>query len=194
MVCAEAVQQYEDAVQRFLRALMVPFFIGSGQQGRRTEFIGLRWKNTTLMTRGLFLHDGQMLFILSYHKTQNQNNASRWPVRFLPEVAQLVIQYLALVQPFRVFLQHETPGPWAVSDYLWSRGPDPWGADVMTRAVVDAGKLTLGKHIHVQGWRQITVGIARWKFASAEANLLIEEAGDDEETDPALGSMLDAIY
>ncbi|KAJ5117450.1 DNA helicase recq5 [Penicillium atrosanguineum] len=194
-VCADAVQQYEDAVQRFLRTIMVPFFLGSGQQGRRTEFDALRWRNTTLITRDLFLYDGQMLFILSYHKTRNQNNASRWPVRFLlPEVAQLVTQYLALVQPFRTFLQHETPGSGAVSDYLWSRGRDPWGADVITRVVVDAGKLTLGKHIHVQGWRQITVGIARRKFANAEANLLIEDGGDNEETDPALGSMSDAIH
>ena len=72
MVSVDAAQQYEDAVQRFLRALMVPFFIGSGQQGRRTEFTGLRWRNTTLTTRDLFLHDGQMLFILSYHKTRSQ--------------------------------------------------------------------------------------------------------------------------
>lgn len=47
VVCADAVQQYEDTVQRFLRTLMVPFFIGSGQQGRRSEFMALRWRNTT---------------------------------------------------------------------------------------------------------------------------------------------------
>lgn len=65
---------------------------------------------------------------------------------------------------------------------------------MITRVIIDAGKLTLGKHIHVQGWRQITVGIARRKFATAEANLLIEDGRDDEETDPALGSMSDAIH
>jgi hypothetical protein len=70
---------------------MVPFFLGSGQQGRQTEFLGLRWRNTTLTTRDLFLHDGQMLFILSYHKTRSQNNASQWLVCFLLlEVAQLI--------------------------------------------------------------------------------------------------------
>jgi hypothetical protein len=150
VVSADAAQQYEDGVQRFLRALLVPFFIGSGQQGRRTEFIGLRWRNTTLTTRDLFLHDGQMLFILSYHKSRNQNNASRWPVRFLPpEVAQLVTQYLAMIQPFRDFLQHETQQPGAASNYLWSHGPDPWAADAMTRIMVNAGQLVLGKHIHI---------------------------------------------
>jgi hypothetical protein len=38
------------------------------------------------------------------------------------------------------------------------------------------------------------VGIAQQKFATAEANLLIEDSGDDKETDPVLGSMSDAIY
>jgi superfamily II DNA helicase RecQ len=197
VVSADAAQQYEDAVQKFLQALMVPFFLGSGQQGRRSEFLGLRWRNTTLTTRDLFLHDGQMLFILSYHKTRSQTNASRWPVRFLlPEVAQLVTQYLAIIQPFREFLQQETQIPVAISDYLWSRGTGPWVDDAMTRVVVDTGKLILGKHIHVRAWRQITIGIARRKFAAAEANLLIEEGEgvDDEDPDSVMGSMSAALH
>jgi hypothetical protein len=194
-VSADAVQQYEDAVQRFLRAIMVPFFIGSGQQGRRTEFVSIKWRNTTLATRELFLHDGQMLFVLSYHKTRSQSNASRWIARFLlPEVAQLVTLFLVLVQPFRTFLHREKPGSGAVSDYLWSRSLDPWGADVVTQIVVGAGKLILGKKIHIRAWRQITIGIAIQKFTIAAANLLTDEGGDDEETDPALGSMSDVFH
>lgn len=196
VVSADATQQYENAVQQFLRVIMVPFFLGSGQQGRRTEFIGLRWRNTTLTTRDLFLHDGQMLFILSYYKSRNQTNASRWPVRFLlPEVGQLITQYLAIVNPFREFLQKETGGP-KPSDYLWSQGTDPWPADTMTRVIVKAGQLILGKRIHIQAWRQITVGIARRKFAAIDANLLIEEAAgeDGDETDAVQGSMSDALH
>jgi hypothetical protein len=68
-VSANATQQYKDAVQKFLQALLVPFFLGSSQQGHQTKFLGLQWRNTTLTTQDLFLHDGQMLFILSYHKT-----------------------------------------------------------------------------------------------------------------------------
>jgi hypothetical protein len=194
-VYAGAVKKYEDAVQRFLEALMVPFFIGSGQQARRTEFIGLLWKNSRNRTRDLFIHDGQMIFILSYHKTRSQSNASRWPVRYLlPEVAQLVVQFLALVQPFRDFLHGEAPGSGDVSPYLWSRNFNPWKEDAMTRVVVATGKRILGKEIHVRAWRQITVGIAREKFKTSEANLLVEEGGDDDETDPALGSMSDAFH
>ncbi|RHZ43201.1 uncharacterized protein CDV56_101253 [Aspergillus thermomutatus] len=66
----------------------------------------------------------------------------------------------------------------------------------MTRVVVNTGKLILGKHIHVQAWRQITVGIARRKFAATEANLLIEEGEgvDDEDPHSMLGSMSDVLH
>ena len=99
------------------------------------------------------------------------------------------------MNPFREFLQQETGGP-KPSDYLWSQGTDPWPADTMTRVIVKAGKLVLGKHIHIQAWRQITVGIARRKFANIDANLLIEEAAgeDGDETDAVQGSMSDALH
>jgi hypothetical protein len=66
----------------------------------------------------------------------------------------------------------------------------------MTRVVVHTRKLILGKHIHVQAWRQITIGIAQQKFAAAEANLLIEEGEgvDDEDPQSLLGSMSDALH
>jgi len=196
VVSADAAQQYEDAVQRFLRAILVPIFLGSGQQGRRTEFIALRWKNSVLATRDLFLHDGQMLFILSYHKNRHRSNASRWPVRFLlPEVAQLLVQYLAIIQPFREFLQAQTQVPLAVSEYIFSIGKAPWHEDTMTRVIVQTGKQLLGKQIHIQAWRQITIGIARRKFAAPEANMLIEEGeGVEEEEDPILGSLIEAMH
>jgi hypothetical protein len=195
VVCADAVQRYEDAVQRFLHALTVPFYIGSGQQGRLTDFLDLRWRNSTQLTRNLFLRDGQMLFILDNHKNWSISTLYRWPVRYLlPEVAQLVTQYLAIVQPFRQFLHREAPGFGAVSDYLWSRGLDHWEEDAMTRVVVDAGQRILGKHIPVQYWRQITKGIARKKLEDPEMFMLIEEDGEHDETDHATGSMAGAIH
>jgi hypothetical protein len=62
--------------------------------------------------------------------------------------------------------------------------------------IVEAGKLVLGKHIHVQAWRQITVGIARRKFADVDAKLLIEAAAgeDGDEADAVQASMSDALH
>lgn len=178
---ADAADQYEQAVQRFLRALFVPFFLGSGQQARRVEFVGLRWRNTSLETRNLYLHDGQMLFIIQYHKSMNMVNASRWPARFLlPEVAQLVAQFLILIQPFRRSLQQNVAIPEAVSDYLWSRGRESWHPDRVTETVVETGQRLLGKKIHIRAWRQLTVGIAIKKFSTGAASLWAKENDTQE--------------
>jgi hypothetical protein len=151
---ANAAQQYQDSVQRFLRALLVPFFLGAGQSTQRTKFIALRWRNLTKTTWDLFIHDSQMIFILSYHKGRHQSNASRWPARYLlPEVAQLVTQYLTIIQPFQHFLQDQAQIPSdSVGDYLWADSAAPWTEDMLTQALVQQGRRLLGKHIHLQAW------------------------------------------
>ncbi|KAL2005524.1 hypothetical protein VTN00DRAFT_2735 [Thermoascus crustaceus] len=86
--------------------------IGSGQLSRRKESMGLRWCNGPLDKRNLFIHDGRVLFILAYHKSINITNASRWPVHFLlPEVGTLCVQYLVLIQPFRIWLNQTVKIP-----------------------------------------------------------------------------------
>ncbi|EED17281.1 DNA helicase, putative [Talaromyces stipitatus ATCC 10500] len=195
-ISQKMVEQYEATVQRFLEALLVPFFIGSGQQARRTEFLGIRWRNTLLHTRDLFLHDGQMLFILDYHKSRHRSNASRWPARFLlPEVGQLVTQFLILIMPFRQWLQHKvqtahsrTSTP--LCDYLWASTTKPWSEDHLTQTVIRTGEQILGKKIHIRAWRQITIGIAIKKFGTL-ASQFIEDSLDNEDdlTEDHSGSM-----
>ena len=199
-ISADMVEQYEATVQRFLEALVVPFFIGSGQQARRTEFLGIRWRNTILHTRDLFLHDGQMLFILDYHKSRHRSNASRWPARFLlPEVAQLVTQYLVLVMPFRQWLHHKVqqdhsraPAPFC--DYLWASHTAPWTEDHLTQAVIRAGQQILGKRIHVRAWRQITVGIAIKKFGTLASQFVEGSIDEDHESHEAHDGSMAAVF
>ncbi|KAF2416677.1 hypothetical protein EJ08DRAFT_600361, partial [Tothia fuscella] len=51
--------------------------------------------------RNLFIYNGYLAFILTYYKSLNITNASRYPVRFLlPEVGQLLARFLILIQPF----------------------------------------------------------------------------------------------
>ncbi|KAK3061704.1 hypothetical protein LTS18_005618, partial [Coniosporium uncinatum] len=107
-----AVAEYENAIQRFLECMLVLVHIASGQSARKPELLGLRWCNKQSDKRNLFIHDGHLLFILTYHKPLNMTNASRYPVRFLfPEVGSLLVRYLILVQPFRAWLREETGSP-----------------------------------------------------------------------------------
>ncbi|KAL2843525.1 hypothetical protein BJX68DRAFT_270023 [Aspergillus pseudodeflectus] len=108
------------------------------------------------------------------------NGETLWPACYLlPEVAQLVTQYLTIIQPFRHFLQDQAQIPNdGVGDYLWAGSAAPWTKDTLT---------------------QIIIGIARRKLTPAEANLLIkateEREGEDREGDAItpVGSMLNAL-
>lgn len=77
----------------------------------------MRWCNKASDKRNLFVHDGYVLFILTYHKSLAISNASRWPVRFLlPAVGELLVRYLVLVQPFCIWLKEEVSIPKDVSE------------------------------------------------------------------------------
>lgn len=138
-VRSDFADQYETSVQRFLEHLLCLVHKGSGQSSRRREFMGMRWCNVPFAKRNIFIHDGYVLFILTYHKMLNQTNASRWPVRFmLPAVGELLVQFLVMVPPFRRWLKEEVAIPKEVTEYLWAKGDSnqPWDGDKMTRVLL----------------------------------------------------------
>lgn len=161
--------QYEIAVQNFLEFMLVLIHKGSGQPGRKPEVLGMRWCNVQHDKRSLFLHDRYLLFLLTYHKSLSRTHASRFPARFLfPAVAQLLIQYLVLILPFRAWLSQETQNPPRISEYLWSNRKGLWKEDDMTRIIRRASLLSIGVPTHIQAWRQIAVGIAIKFFIDGE--------------------------
>ncbi|KAK3080346.1 hypothetical protein LTS18_002268, partial [Coniosporium uncinatum] len=162
---SNAVAEYENAVQRFLQCMLVPTHVASGQPARRPELLGLRWCNRQADKRDLFIHDGYLLFILTYHKSLNSTNASRYPVRFLlPEAGRLLVRYLILVQPFKTWLREETSTPVNTAEYLWHDGDGVWSEDKLTRVFLSRTTQAIGV-INVQAWRQLAVGIATKKFS-----------------------------
>src|SRR5271156_5512797 len=194
----EAAAQYEAAVQTFFEYVLVLMHKFSGEPGRRPEVLGLRWCNGPHDKRNLFLHDGDVLFILTYHKALHRTNASRFPVRFcLPAVGELVVQYLVLIQPFRELLARQTAIPAEISEYLFAGGEGkPWLEDRFTRTMTRLSRLSVGVETSVQAWRQICAGISVkwysdedgdgvrmemrwWEAAAAEADE--EDGARDEE-------------
>lgn len=109
---SEFAQQYEKSVQRFLEYLLILIHKGSGQPARRKDFLGMRWQNVGLTKRSIFLHDGFVLFFLTYHKSLSRTHASRHPVRVpLPAVGVLLVRFLVLIQPLRRHFHREVRIP-----------------------------------------------------------------------------------
>ena len=192
LVRPDFTDQYESAVQRFLEFMLVLVHKGSGQPGRAPEVLGLRWCNVQHDKRNLFVHDGRLLFILTYHKSLSRTHASRFPARFLfPAVAQLLTQYVALVLPFRAWLSRETQNPPRISEYLWSNRKGLWKEDLMSRLMKRTSLLSVGVPTHVQAWRQIAVGIAIKFFTDGEYQGDFDLPGDgddDHSSEPVLSA------
>jgi Orsellinic acid/F9775 biosynthesis cluster protein D/DEAD/DEAH box helicase/Helicase conserved C-terminal domain len=183
-VQADFAYQYEAAVQHFLEFMMTLIHKGSGQPSRRPEMLGLRWQNVAGDKRNLFIHDGYLLFILNYHKSLSQTHGSRYPVRFLlPEVGELLVQFLVLVQPFRRWLSQETHIPARVTEYLWSDSKGVWKDDRMTRLVKRNSLLSIGVATHIQAWRQIAVGMAIKLFSGSRYQGDFDRPGDPDDDD-----------
>jgi hypothetical protein len=195
-VRASAVNQYEMAVQRFLEHLSVCVHVGSGQPARRVEFLGLRWCNKQADMRNIFIHDGNVIFLLSYHKSLNLTNAARFPVRvLLPEVGELLVQYLVLIMPLRVWLLCEMESRNPVSEYLWAGETGIWSEDRMTRMFVSATVTAIDVRIDIRSWRQIVAGVAIKKFAGMEYQVdAINEDGDEDDPGRLGGAMPEALH
>jgi len=193
---SSAVKQYERAVQRFLEHLSVLVHVGSGQPARRVEFLGLRWCNKQADMRNIFIHDGNVIFMLSYHKSLNLTNAARFPVRvLLPEVGELLVQYLVLIMQLRVWMLHQIKSETPISEYLWAGEEGIWSEDRMTRVFTSATTTAVGIKIDVRSWRQIIAGVVIKKFAGMNYQLdAVNEDGDEDQPGMLGGAMPEALH
>lgn len=73
--------------------------------------------------------DGQVVFIIRYHKSQSLVDALEVIPRFMPErVGQLMALYLMYVLPFRERLAKHVQRRQR-SDYVWAGEHGPWETD-----------------------------------------------------------------
>lgn len=81
--------------------------------------------------------------------------------RFLPpRLGQVMVMYLAYLQPFQEYLTVQGLGG-SFSDYVWADEQGPWGTDRLTRALRREMGKRLGVELHTLDYRHTAVGIGR---------------------------------
>jgi hypothetical protein len=98
----KAVQAYFEKVDNFLERLLLLIHMTGGQPPRGTELMGLQHSNTAQgQHRGIFVEEGLISTVTSYHKGYNITGSTKIIHRYLPkEVSELLVYYLWLVLPF----------------------------------------------------------------------------------------------
>lgn len=97
-----AAVRYKLQVDAFLEQLLLLIHVTSGQPARGTEVLSLRYKNSLHgQNRNIFVEDGLVSTVTSYHKGYAVTGSTKIIHRYLPrEVGELLIYYLWLILPF----------------------------------------------------------------------------------------------
>jgi hypothetical protein len=75
---------------------------------RCEEIRMIRWDNTVVGMRNVFVYRGQIILVFSYNKAVTNHNNSFYVVRTpCPAIQQVVFVYLAYIRPFRDFLSQQ---------------------------------------------------------------------------------------
>jgi superfamily II DNA helicase RecQ len=177
------VKRYLRCVDRFLTLLMVCVHITSGQPGRGSEITTMRHRNGLLQDRNIFVMDGQVMTVVRYHKSQSQWDKPKVVPRFLPpQLGQVMVMYLAYLQPFRDYLSVQVLGG-SFSDYVWADEQGPWGTDRLTRALRRETGKRLGVALHTLDYRHTAVGIGRVMIGESFSKGYQDEIGEVDEAE-----------
>ena len=177
------VKRYLRCIDRFLTLLMVCVHMTSGQPGRGSEITTMRHRNGLLQDRNIFVMDGQVMTVVRYHKSQSQWDKPKVVPRFLPpRLGQVMVLYLAYLQPFREYLAVQVLGG-SFSDYVWADEQGPWGTDRLTRALKRETGKRLGVPLHTLDYRHTAVGIGRVAVGERFSKGYQDEIGEVDEAE-----------
>jgi hypothetical protein len=140
---AKAIDIYEAKVQDFLKRLLILCHVTAGQPLRKPEFLSILWRNTSRQ-RHIMIWERLVMIFTQYHKGQQQSGTYKENIRFLLKpIGDLLLQYIAYVQPLRqIFLRQRSPKA-LISLYLWATldgkvWPDGTVSSCLTRACARA--------------------------------------------------------
>lgn len=168
-------RQYRLRLQRFLSILFILIHT-SNVPARGVEVLPIRFLNAAEAPRNIFVHDGQVMIVTAYHKSQALTGHHKVIARFLnARIGQLLVCYLAEVRPFVALIDREMI-PTAARCFLWADEKGIWKTPRATKALVEESALRLKTRITIQDYRHISKAIDREHVRGLEGDI---DDGDD---------------
>ncbi|KAH0352647.1 hypothetical protein KCU83_g3356, partial [Aureobasidium melanogenum] len=167
-------------VDEFRELLLLCVHITAGQPARGTEITSLRFKNGFMQDRNVYIIHGQVAVVTRYHKSQSQQDKPKIVPRFLPyRVAQLLVVYLAYVQPLQEFLSVMSRGSgW--TEYIWGDQNGTWETDRLTRIITRETQKRLKVRLTTHDYRHLAIAIGRVAVGEQFAHGYVDEIGEVE--------------
>jgi len=156
----EAWRKYRLHPQQFLATLFLLIHT-DGVPARGVEILPIRCENAPEAPRNVFVHDGQVMIVTAYHKSQAITGQHKVIARFLGRrVGRLLIAFLTEVRPFVTLLDRDRVPPFARC-FLWADEKGIWKTPRATQALVQESAARLGCRITIQDYRHMAKAIDR---------------------------------
>jgi hypothetical protein len=159
------IQSYLRQVDAFLESLLLLVHISAGQPARGTEITSLQHTNT-IFYRNIFIEDGLVALVTSYHKGYTCTGTTKIIHRYLPrEISELLIYYLWLILPFIQkieLLQAKQAGSRVPpSPFLWSYKGEAWSSQRLSTVMKRETSLQFKAPFAISTYRHIAIAISR---------------------------------
>ena len=182
----------------------------AGQPARGTEITGLQHVNT-VYHRNVFVEDGLVAIVTSYHKGYTCTGTTKIIHRYLPrEISELLIYYLWLILPFVQKLtllteqgtlcapsHNDNQAEWligglgkfqakpsALSYLLWPEGRGAWPSSRLTKVMKRETSKICRKPLTLSTYRHIAIAISRRHLTQGgfRRDYDVEEQASDVQT------------
>ncbi|KAG9977930.1 hypothetical protein KCU98_g9749, partial [Aureobasidium melanogenum] len=176
------VANYLRRVDKFRELFLFCVHVLSGQPARGTEITSLRFRNGVANHRNIFVLDGRVMTVTSYHKSQAMLDMPKMVPRFLPwRLGQIAVIYLTHVRAFAELLSVQVQYGQGWSDYIWADSHGPWETQKLTDTMKRETAKRLKAKLHTQNYRHAAVFLGRRFVGPRFAKGYREEAEDPEE-------------
>jgi superfamily II DNA helicase RecQ len=157
----DAWRQYCVQLNRFLTLLFLLVHLCGGAPARGVEILPIRHMNTAHAPRNIFAHDGQILVVTGYHKSQALTRRERVIARLQPHrISRLIVTYLADVLPLVTLLDPDRL-PASGRSFLWVDSKGVWKTPRVSKALSEEMALRTSVRINIQDYRHIAKAIDR---------------------------------
>ena len=164
---ADKVRAYLEKKKKFLERLMLAMYLTGGQPARGTELGSIKFRNTSLSNRNIFLYRGMVCYTTEYIKPRSITALSYYVVRYLPkDVGEMVLIYLAFIRPFGIFLYNQINDMGGISDgdYLFNddgKADECWGGKELGKMIVKESKGKMGSRLNIWCYRHVALAITK---------------------------------
>ncbi|KAG9886428.1 hypothetical protein KCU98_g17623, partial [Aureobasidium melanogenum] len=156
------VANYLRRVDKFRELFMFCVHVLSGQPARGTEITSLRFRNGVANHRNVFVLDGRVMTVTSYHKSLAMLDMPKMVPRFLPwRLGQIAVIYLTHVRVFAELLSVQVQYGQGWSDYIWADSHGPWETQRLTDTMKRETAKRLEAKLHTQNYRHAAVFLGR---------------------------------